>query len=135
MSRNIQDIEGIGPKYAELLKQQGIDTTDKLLEAGFSRSGRKELAEKTAINESYILKWVNMCDLFRIRGVAGQFAELLEGAGVDTVKELRNRNADNLALQMSEVNDARHLCKTNPSSKTVADWIRQAKNLDPRVTH
>lgn len=135
MSRNIREVEGIGPKYAELLKQCGIDTTDKLLEAGGDRSGRKELAEKTSINESSILKWVNMCDLFRIKGVAGQFAELLEGAGVDTVKELRNRNANNLALQMSEVNQAKRLCKTTPSAKIVATWIQQAKTMEPGVTH
>ena len=135
MSRNIQEVEGIGPKYAEMLKQHGIDTTDKLLEAGGDRSGRKELAEKTSINESSILKWVNMCDLFRIKGVAGQFAELLEGAGVDTVKELRNRNANNLALQMSEVNEAKRLCKTTPSAKIVAIWIQQAKTMEPGVTH
>lgn len=135
MSRNIQDVEGIGPKYAELLKQQGIDTTTKLLEIGGNRPGRKELAEKTSINEASILKWVNMCDLFRIKGVAGQFAELLEGAGVDTVKELRNRNADNLALQLSEINEARHLCKTTPSTKTVSGWIQQAKSMEPMVTH
>lgn len=135
MSRSIQDVEGIGPKYADLLKQQGVDTTAKLLEVGGDRSGRKKLAEITSINESSILKWVNMCDLFRIKGVAGQFAELLEGSGVDTIKELRNRNPENLAIQMSEVNEAKHLCKTTPSTKTVADWIRQAKTLDPMVTH
>jgi len=135
MSRSIREVEGIGPKYAEALKQHGIDTTDKLLKAGGDRSGRQVLAEKTSINESSILKWVNMCDLFRIRGVAGQFAELLEGAGVDSVKELRNRNANNLALQMSEVNEAKHLCKTTPSATIVAIWIQQAKIMDPRVTH
>ena len=97
MSRSIQNVEGIGPKYAELLGREGIKTTAKLLEIGRDRSGRKVLAEKTAINEKNILKWVNMCDLFRINGVAGQYSELLEGAGVDTVKELRNRNAENLA--------------------------------------
>jgi len=135
MPRNIREVEGIGPKYAEALKQHGIDTTDKLLAAGGDRSGRKELAERTSINESSILKWVNMCDLFRIKGVAGQFAELLEGAGVDTVKELRNRNANNLALQMSEVNEAKNLCKAIPSAKIVAIWIQQAKNMEPMVTH
>ena len=135
MSRKIQDVEGIGPKYAELLKQQGVDTTAKLLEAGGTRAGRKELAENTSISESNILKWVNMCDLFRINGVAGQFAELLEGAGVDTVKELRNRNAENLAQKMTEVNDAKHLCKTTPGAKTVADWIDQAKSMEPMVTY
>ncbi len=135
MTRKIQDVEGIGPKYAELLKQQGIDTTARLLEVGGNRSGRKELAEKTTINESSLLKWVNMCDLFRIKGVAGQFAELLEGAGVDTVKELRNRNAENLAEKMAEVNNVKHLCKATPSTKTVANWIEQAKNMEPMVTH
>lgn len=135
MSRNIQDVEGIGPKYAEILKQEGIKTTAKLLEIACNKPGRKELAEKTSINETSILKWVNMCDLFRINGVAGQFAELLEGAGVDTVKELRNRNADNLAEKMAEVNKAKHLCKTSPSAKTVTKWIEQAKVLPPMVTH
>ena len=135
MSRSIQDIEGIGRKYAELLKLQGIDTTDKLLKAGGNRSGRKEISEKTSINESMILKWVNMCDLFRIKGVAGQFAELLEAAGVDTIKELRNRNAANLSLQIAEINAAKHLCKSTPGEKFVAIWIQQAKALEPMVTH
>ena len=135
MSKNIQSVEGIGPKYAELLENEGINTTDKLLKTGCSKSGRKGLAEKTSINEASILKWVNMCDLFRINGVAGQFAELLEGAGVDTVKELRTRNADNLAEKMAEVNKEKHLCKASPSSKTVTGWIEQAKEMEPMVTH
>jgi len=135
LSRNIQDIEGIGPKYAGMLKLHGIDTTDKLLQAGGNRPGRKELSEKTSINESNILKWVNMCDLFRIKGIAGQFAELLEGSGVDTIKELRNRNAANLSLQMAEVNEAKNLCKSTPSEKIVALWIQQAKSMESMVTH
>ena len=135
MSKEIQSVEGIGPKYAELLVKAGIKTTDKLLQVGCNKAGRKELAEKTSINETSILKWVNMCDLFRINGVAGQFAELLEGAGVDTVKELRNRNAENLAEKMAEVNKEKHLCKTSPSSKTVTKWIEQAKTLEAMVTH
>ncbi len=135
MSKSIQDVEGIGPKFAEMLKQEGIVTVEKLLEVGCSKSGRKGLAEKTSINEKTILKWVNMCDLFRVNGVAGQFAELLKGSGVDTVKELRTRNADNLAEKMSEVNKEKHLCKTSPSSATVSKWVEQAKTLDPMVTH
>ena len=135
MSRNIQNVEGIGPKYAEILKQHGIDTTDRLLELCCSRSGREELTEKTSISVSKILKWVNMCDLFRINGVAGQFAELLECSGVDTIKELRNRNAENLAMQMAEVNAEKRICKSCPSTRTVSDWIRQAKALEPLVTY
>lgn len=135
MSKNIESVEGIGPKYAELLKQQGINTPEKLLELCCSKNGRKDLAEKTSINETSILKWVNMCDLFRINGVAGQFAELLEGAGVDTVKELRTRNADNLADKMAEVNKQKRLCKTSPSAIVISKWIEQAKNMEPKVTH
>ncbi len=135
MSKSIQTVEGIGPKFAELLKNEGIVTAEKLLEIGCSKPGRKALADKTTINEKNILKWVNMCDLFRINGVAGQFAELLEGAGVDTVKELRTRNAENLVAKMAEVNKEKNLCKTSPGLNTVSKWIEQAKTLDPVVTH
>lgn len=135
MSKNIQDVEGIGPKYATMLNEAGIKTTANLLEAGASKNGRKALAEKTTINEKMLLKWVNMCDLFRINGVAGQYAELLEGAGVDTVKELRTRNAENLAEKMAEVNKEKNLCKVSPSSSTVVKWVEQAKDMEPMVTH
>ncbi len=135
MSKNIQDIEGIGPKYAELLKAEGISTTARYLEATATKASRKKLAETTEISETYILKWANMCDLFRINGVAGQFAELLEGAGVDTVKELRNRNAQNLAAKMAEVNVAKKLCKVAPSDKVVSKWIEEAKTLDPVLSY
>lgn len=135
MSKSIQDIEGIGPKSAGLLNQQGIYTTSKLLEIGSDRSGRKGLADKTSISESSILKWVNMCDLFRIDGVAGQYAELLEGSGVDTVKELRNRKAENLAEKMKEINEQMRLCKTTPNASMVSGWVEQAKTLEPMITY
>ncbi len=135
MSRKIQDVEGIGPKYGQLLQAQGITTTEQLLTAGGGKADRKKLAAATGISEAQILKWVNMCDLFRINGVASQFAELLENAGVDTVKELRNRNADNLAAKMAEVNGQKHLCKTTPGATTIAKWVEEAKGLSPMVTY
>ena len=135
MSYSIQEIEGIGPKYAEILKQENIHTTDKLLEVCGNKAGRKLIAEKTAISEKNLLTWVNMSDLFRLTGVAGQFAELLEGAGVDTIKELRNRNAENLTAKMAEVNAQKKLCKVSPNLGSVQKWIEQAKTLMPVVTH
>ena len=135
MSRDIQDVEGIGSTYARLLKDVGITTTTKFLEVCGSRKGRQDLADRTSLNEGNILKWVNMCDLFRINGVAGQFAELLEGSGVDTIKELRNRNAENLALKMGEVNGVKNLCKVTPSADVIEQWIDQAKGLEPIVTY
>lgn len=135
MTKRIQDIEGIGPKYGETLSAIGLNTTAKLLEVGATARGRAEIAEKTQINEKLILKWVNMCDLFRISGVASQYAELLENAGVDTVKELRHRNAENLTEKMAQINQEKKLVRQIPSQKAVVDWIEQAKTLDPVVNY
>ncbi len=76
-----------------------------------------------------------MADLFRIKGVASQYAELLEASGVDTVKELKNRNTANLAAKMQEVNKAKRLTRTVPSQKMLSDWIKQASKLSPMVSH
>jgi predicted flap endonuclease-1-like 5' DNA nuclease len=91
----ISDIEGIGPTYAEKLRNIKIQTVNALLEKGATRGGRKGIAETTGIDETLILKWVNAADLYRVKGVGSEYSQLLEKAGVDTVKELRNRNAEN----------------------------------------
>jgi len=135
MARGIHWIEGIGPRYAEIFKGVGITNIEQLLEAGATSKGREELSRKTGISSKHILKWVNMCDLFRVRGVASQYAELLEAAGVDTVKELRNRNSENLVAAMSRVNASKQLVRTLPNSKRVGDWIEHARSLPPVVTY
>lgn len=104
MNMKIDEIEGIGNVYAEKLIAAGIKDTDHLLEKGCTKKGRQELAEQTGIDEKRILTWCNHADLFRIKGVGPQFAELLEAAGVDTVKELGHRVAANLVRKMEEVN-------------------------------
>ena len=135
MAYKIIDIQGIGPVYAEKLIAVGIETVDQLLEKGSRPKGRKELEDKTGIRGDLILTWVNHADLFRIKGVGPQFSELLEAAGVDTVKELRNRNAANLAAKMLEVNEAKHLCKRTPVEKEIQKYIDAAKELAPVVTY
>lgn len=135
MSRKIESIEGIGPKLGAALRDAGIRTVDSLLEAGAEKKDRANLAIKTGIGETRILKCVNMADLFRINGVASQYAELLECAGVDTVKELQHRNAENLAAKMAEVNDEKNLVRRPPSNRVVADWVAQAKKLQPKVSY
>lgn len=135
MAKSIEKIEGIGPKLGEALRNAGIRTVDDLLEAGADKKSRAELSEKTSISEVRILKCVNMADLFRINGVASQYAELLENAGVDTVKELQHRNAQNLAAKMTEVNDEKNLVRRPPSVTIVNDWITQAKKLPAKVTY
>lgn len=135
MKYNIIDIEGVGDAYAEKLKAAGIKTVDDLLDTGGTAKGRKNLAETTGISEKLILRWVNHADLFRINGVGPQFAELLEAAGVDTVKEMRHRNAENLAAKMAEVNEAKHLTRRSPSAAELQKMIDEAGTLEPRVTY
>lgn len=135
MTYKIVEIEGIGDTYAKQLEEVGIKTTEDLLNCGKKPKGRAELAEKTGISPKYILKWVNHADLFRIKGVAGQFAELLEAGGVDTVKELKHRVAANLYAKLVETNDAKNLCNRVPSEKEIEKMIEQAKELPPMVEY
>jgi len=135
MGKRIEDIEGIGPAMGSALRDAGITTVERLLETACNKKGRDELANETQINETRILKWVNMADLFRINGVSGQYAELLENAGVDTIKELRNRNAENLAEKMNEINAEKKVVRRTPSVKVVASWVEQAKSLQPKISH
>lgn len=135
MAKKIESVEGIGAVYGEKLRAAGCGTTAQLLKHGATRKGREVLAAKTGISPSVIMRCVNMADLFRIKGVATQYAELLEAAGVDTVKELKHRNAANLSLAMRQANAARKLVRQLPADKTVAGWIEQAKALPPVVTY
>lgn len=135
MAKKITEIEGIGPVYQEKLALAGIKTVEGLLEAGASKAGRKKIAEESGLDESRILVWVNMADLFRIKGVASQFAELLKAAGVDTVKELRNRNPENLHAKLVEVQEEKKITRTVPALSQVEDFIEQAKKLKPMVTY
>tara|TARA_R110000868_G_scaffold268842_9_gene528070 strand:- start:133 stop:543 length:411 start_codon:yes stop_codon:yes gene_type:complete len=134
-SYSIIDIEGIGPAYTAKLQKIGIRTTKALLDRAKDPKGRKAVAEESGLDASQILKWANMCDLMRIKGVAEEYSELLEAAGVDTIKELRNRNAANLAAKMAEVNAAKKLVRLVPSEKSVEKWVAQAKTLPPTMTY
>jgi predicted flap endonuclease-1-like 5' DNA nuclease len=135
MSKSITMIEGIGDVFKGKLADAGITSVEGLLEKGATKSGRKTIADASGISESKILDWVNMADLFRINGIASQFAELLKGAGVDTVKELRNRNADNLHAALVKTQDEKGLTRAVPALSKVEDFIAQAKSLDPIVTY
>ena len=135
MTYKIIDIQGIGPVYAEKLIAIGIETVDQLLEKGADAKGRQAIEEATGIRHDLVLTWVNHADLFRVKGIGPQFAELLEAAGVDTVKELRNRNDANLAAKMAEVNEEKHLTRRTPVEKEIQKFIDIAKELEPKVTH
>lgn len=132
---NIIKIEGIGEVYRKKLYAAGINTTDGLLKAGATRKGRKALAEKSGVSEKLILEWVNLADLIRIKGIGEEYSDLLEEAGVDTVKELRNRKPENLHKAMLETNAKKKLVRRPPSLSEVESWVKQAKGLPPVVTY
>jgi len=135
MSYNIIEIEGIGPAHEAKLNTAGIKTTEHLLHKGGTKKGRAALAEETGIAEKSILTWVNHADLFRIKGIAGQFAELLEAAGVDTVKELSHRVPENLHAKLEETNNEKKLSGSIPSLAALTQMIADAKKLEPKVSH
>ena len=135
MGYKIEQIEGIGAVYAEKLQAAGVKTTEDLLEKCASRKGRLAIAEETGISAKLILKWTNHADLFRINGIAGQFAELLEAAGVDTVKEFRHRVPANLQPKLEAVNAEKNLCNRVPSVTELEKMIAQAKELQPLITY
>jgi len=128
-------IAGIGPAMAARLKALGIRTTEKLLEAAKSPKERKALAEKIGVDEQVVLRWANLTDRMRIKGVREPYAELLKDAGVDTVRELKYRNPGRLAQAMSEANKKHKRVRLLPSEKRVTAWIEAAKRLDPKIRY
>jgi len=135
MAYKIIDVQGIGPVYAEKLIAAGIVNTDQLLKKCAAPAGRKALADETGINDKLILTWANHADLYRVKGIGPQFAELLEAAGVDTVKELGHRVAKNLAAKVLEVNEAKHLVGRVPVEIELQRMIDQAKELPAVMTY
>lgn len=135
MDYKIDEIEGIGPVYGEKLKVAGINSVANLLEKCAGKKGRVALAYETGIDEKLILKWTNHADLFRINGIGPQFSELLEEAGVDTVKELRTRNAENLYAKIQEVNGAKKLVRRLPSLDQLTKMIEEAGKSEVRMTY
>jgi len=135
MADSLIDIEGIGATYAKTLADAGLTNTDHLLDTAGSASGRKSLATKTGIDEGKILEWVNRADLMRIKGIGSEYSDLLEAAGVDTVKELAQRVPANLAAKLAEVNEAKKLVRRVPTESEVNTWVTEAKSMPAKVSH
>jgi predicted flap endonuclease-1-like 5' DNA nuclease len=135
VSYPIMDIQGIGPLMAAKLKTLGIRTTDKLLEAATTAKARKALAARLGVDEQTVLRWANLADRMRIKGVGEPYAVLLQAVGVDTVKELKYRNVANLAKAMADANREQKLVRLVPSKKRIERWIAHAKVLPPKITY
>jgi predicted RecB family nuclease len=135
MSYSITAIEDIDADDAKALKSVGIRTTEKLLEAAKSPKGRKFLAAKTELDEKKLLRWANISDKLRIKGMGREYAALLCAVGVETVRELRYRNPARLAKAMAEANKKRKLVRFLPSEKLVTRWVEHARKLPQKITY
>jgi predicted flap endonuclease-1-like 5' DNA nuclease len=135
MSYKIDQIEGIGPSFAQRLNMAGILTTDDLLARCASPEGRRQLELVTGFSHLQVLTWTNQADLMRVRGIGSEYGQLLESAGVDTVRELALRNPENLVHVMERVNEEQHLTRVVPAIKTVSKWVEQARTMEPVLSH
>lgn len=131
----LETVEGIGPKYAQLLRKAGVISTGDLLKKGATPAGRRKIAADAGITGKLILEWVNHADLFRITGVGEEYADLLEEAGVDTVVELAKRNPEALYNAMAQTNVKKKLVRQMPGMKQIKGWVAQAKRLPRVVTY
>lgn len=131
----LAEIEGIGAVYARKLQKAGVRGTNGLLKMGGTPKGRKELAAASGLSTKVLLEWVNRADLFRVKGVGSELSDLLEGAGVDSVRELAKRDPAKLYDTLVQVNAKKKLVRQVPSLKQVKAWVKQAKSLPVMVTH
>jgi predicted flap endonuclease-1-like 5' DNA nuclease len=131
----IDAIAGLDPKSATRFRKSRVRTTEALLRRAATRRGRRELAASTGLDEKQILVWVNRADLMRVKGIGSEYSELLEAAGVDTIKELRRRNHVSLTKKMIQLNESQRLVQRLPTEGMVERWVGHAAQLDPIITH
>lgn len=135
MSLTLGELRGITNTVLNALKAQGISDGDSLLEATKTPSDRKSLASLTGVDGTAILELANRADLARIKGIGRVYSDLMEEAGVDTVKELAQRVAKNLHAKLIEINKVRQFTQRPPSVEQVADFVEQAKSLPPLLEY
>ena len=132
---SIDSIVGMAPRQATKLRKARIRTTEGLLRRGATRKGRRQIANATGFTEQQVLEWVNRADLMRVKGIGGEYSDLLESTGVDTIKALRSRKPANLHAKMIEVNEKKHLVRRLPTERMVDGWVAHAARLDAVVKY
>ena len=131
---SIEGIEDIGSRTRARLQAADLWSCRALLEAGATKRGRRIVAETVGVSESRVLEWVHKADLMRINGISTRYAQLLEAAGVDSIRKLRKRRPAQLhqSLVAEDAKRRKRLVSRLPSKKEVGAWVRQAKKL-PQV--
>jgi hypothetical protein len=132
---SLKNLNGLESEVVDRLRSAGIRTSGKLLDAAKSLKGRKELSRKTGIGPKELLRYANLADKLRVKGLGEGYAELLCHVGVDTVRELRYRNPEKLAAAMRRKNDKLRLVRLVPTEKAVGRWIEAAKKLQQEISY
>ena len=125
-------LRGVSEEYAQRLEAAGVRSVAELLRACARRKDRERLAGQCGIPGALLLKWTHYADLMRIRGVGGEYAELLAAAAVESVPELARRSPEQLTARLEAVNAEHDLVRRVPVLLQVRSWVRQAGEL-PRA--
>jgi predicted flap endonuclease-1-like 5' DNA nuclease len=128
--REIVMKEGVS---AEKLIDSGIETTERLLEAAATKKGRRDLAKKTRIPQSLLLRWVNLADLLRVNGIGKKYMNLLKEAEVVSISELSARNPEDIHAKIVEINKNKRIVKREPRLRDIQSWIVHSKQLPAMV--
>ena len=129
MSVHVSELKGITEAILNVLKTQGLGDSDSMLEAAKTPKDRKALATAAGVETAVILELANRADLARVKGIGRVYSDLMEEAGVDTVKELAHRSPVNLHAKLIEINSVRQFTQRPPSVDQVTDFVEQAKSL------
>ena len=129
VSYEIEEVEGIGKSYGNKLRDKGITTTQQLLDQCCNIDGRIEIANHIGIEDFVVYKWASMCDLMRINGIEGQFAELMVYAGIDSVQDLGQQDTNKLYNNLLSSNDEQKRVKEIPDPRSLEMMIGEAKEL------
>ncbi len=135
MAMTLSKLKGMTPELSAKLRQNAVYDTRRLLVVCRTPTLRQALAQSLGIESGRVLELANRADLARVDDIGTVFSNLLEEAGVDTVRELATRNPANLHETLVKVNAVKHLTRRAPSSDMVRAWIAQAKRLVPTIEY
>jgi predicted flap endonuclease-1-like 5' DNA nuclease len=134
-SIGIGKVRGITATLAASMKKSGVKNSIHLLDQAKTPKARAALAAAHGVSDKEILELANRADLSRVKGIGEVFSNLLEEAGVDTVKELSHRKPENLHATLLAKRTEKGLAGRAPTLKEVTDWVSQAKELPKTLTY
>lgn len=128
----IDQLPGLSQDSQQGLHTCGIHTTHDLLRQTQTGPKKQAIAARLHIHPQHLNKWVALADLARIPAVGCQYCGLLLHAGIASPEQLvqtplprLHRQLLRLYVSMMQRQD---LC---PSLDMVAQWLQQARSLQP----